>query len=125
MLAVASLTEPVAHKSINRPDKRQNAQSVEPPGPPERRNDADRERGSSFIPEAIAVCGFDAEGVAARRQVAVGSKAPCPDVVPVAVKTLEDIGILIFFGRSVIQGGKFEGNYPVLPVELEKLGLGN
>jgi len=64
-LAVAGLTEPVAHKSINRPEKRQNAESVEPPGPPERRHDADRERGSSFIPEAIAVRGFDPEGVTA------------------------------------------------------------
>ena len=113
---MAGLTEPIAHKSINRPEKRQNAESIEPPGPPERRDDADRERGASFVPETVAIGGFDAEGVTAGGQVAVGSKAPRPDIVPVAVKTLKDIGILILFGRSVIQGGKFEGYHPMLPV---------
>lgn len=41
-LAVAGLTEPVTHKSIDCSEKHQDTQPIEPPGAPERRDDADR-----------------------------------------------------------------------------------
>jgi len=54
-LAVAGLTEPVTHKSIDCSEKHQDTQPIEPPGAPEGRDDADRKRGSGFVPEPIAV----------------------------------------------------------------------
>ena len=52
---------------------------------------------------------FNPEFVVAWFQVGVGSKTSFANIIPILVKTFHLIGILIFFGRRIVQGRKCKG----------------
>ena len=75
-------------------------------------------------PRAVVVGGPHTEGVGARGDVRIGSLVAVAAIHPVLVEAFEHVGILVFLGCTIAQGGKRQAEHVVAMREVELRQVG-
>jgi len=112
-LAAARLHAAHASPDANcyQPGQQRSYAQAEPERLPERRHNANPQRGPLFIPDAIVIGGFDAQGVFPTGQVGIASDTVRSGVNPILIQPFQHIGILVLPGIGILESGKLEGKH--------------
>ena len=92
-----------------------------PPG----RADVDDQRGTCFIPDAVVVGALHAQVVLAGIEIGKGHLMFVAEVNPMVAEAFQLVDILIVFGITKIQGGKFKGEGLILIAQIQPPLFGN